>query len=138
MAGELTVTAAQVAAVFPDKCEIVDMLAAVAITAGQAVYQLAAGTVGVADANGSGTLQFRGIALRAAGAGQVVPVLKRGWCAGFSVAAVNCDSALYLSDTAGAIATSAGSTSINVGRVTALSNAARLVYIEADWLRTWS
>lgn len=140
MAGELTVTAAQVAAIYPNKCEIVDMIAAAAIAAGEAVYMTTAGKAGVADANGSGTLQFRGIALKAAAANQVVPVLKRGWVAGFAVSAVNCDSPLYLSDTAGDIATSAGSTTINVGRVVALpdGNATRVVYIEADWLRTWS
>jgi hypothetical protein len=138
MAGELTLTAAQVAAVYPDKAEIVDMIAGATITAGQAVYQTTAGKAGVADANGSGTLQFRGIALRGGAAGQVIPVLKRGHCAGFSVSATNCDTALYLSDTAGSIATSAGSTSIGVGRVVALPDATRVVYVEADWLRTWS
>jgi len=140
MAGELTVTAAQVAAIYPDKAEIVDMIAAAALTAGQPVYMTTTGTVGVADANGSGTTQFRGIALKAAGAAGVVPVLKKGHCAGFAVSAVNCDSALYLSDTAGSIATSAGTLSVQVGRVAALpdGNATRVVYIEADWLRTWA
>jgi len=138
MAGELTLTAAKIAAIYPDKCEIVDIIAAAAVTAGQAIYFDTTGKGNVADANGSGTLQFRGLALRAAGIGQVFPLLKRGHCEGFAVSAVNCDSALYLSDTAGSIATSAGSTSINVGRVVAMPEGTRVVYIEADWLRTWA
>lgn len=141
MAGELTVNTDRISLVDPAKAEVYDFVATAAIGAGEAVYQLATGKVGVADANGSGTLQFRGIALRAAAAGQIVPVLKKGRVYGYAVSAVDCDSPLYLSDTAGDIATSAGSTSINVGRVVALpdsGNLTRVVYIDADWLRTWA
>lgn len=142
MAGELTVTATQVSLIYPDKAEVKDMIAAETITAGEAVYQTAAGLAGVADANSSGKQQFRGIALKTAAAGRVVPVLKKGHVAGFTVSSTNCDSALYLSDTAGDIATSAGTLSVQVGRVTAMPDSAsaptRVVYIEADWLRTWA
>jgi hypothetical protein len=50
----IAVTAAQVGACFPDKAEIVDLIAAAAITAGQAVYQDTNGKANVADANASG------------------------------------------------------------------------------------
>lgn len=140
MAGELALTAAQIAAVYPDRAEIYDVIAAATIAAGEAVYFDSNGKGNVADANGSGTLQFRGICLRAVTAGQVFPLLKRGHCYGYTVSAINGDTVLYLSDTAGDIATSAGSTTINVGRVVALpdGNNTKVVYIDADWLRTWS
>lgn len=137
---DITVTASQVAVVYPDKAEIVQMIASAAITAGQAVYIVAAtGKAGVADANGSGTQQFRGIALNAAAAGGGVSVLKQGHVYGFTLAG-NYDSLAYLSDTAGALADAAGTMTVNVGRVVALPNAdaTKVLYVAADWLRAWS
>lgn len=140
---DVTVTAAQVAPVYPDGqhgTEIVPMKAAAAITAGQAVYQTSSGTANLADANGSGTLQFRGIALEGVAAGQVVNVLKRGACYGFTLSG-NYDSLLYVSNTAGALADAAGATTINAGRVYGLTDhgsLTKVAWIEADWLRTWS
>lgn len=137
---DIALTAAKIGVVYPEKAEIVDFIAAATITAGQAVYQTSAGKVNLADANGSGTLQFRGIALNGGGAGQAISVLKKGHCYGFTVADVAYDAALFLSNTAGALGDSAGATSINCGRVVALpdSSLTKVVYIEADWLRTWS
>ena len=137
---DITVTAAQVAALFPDKAEITDMIAAEAITAGQAVYQDTNGKAGVADANASGKQQFRGIALHAAGAGQAVSVLKRGHVAGFTVSGMNGDALAYLSDTAGYLSTVVGTMTVNCGRVTCLTdgNLTKVLYIDADWLRTWA
>ena len=136
----IALTAAQIAAIFPDKAEITDMIAAAAITAGQAVYQDTNGKAGVADANASGCQQFRGIALNAAGAGQAVSVLVRGHVAGFTVSGMNGDALAYLSDTAGALDTANGTMTVNCGRVTCLtdSNLTKVLYICADWLRTWS
>lgn len=137
---DITVTAAQVGVVYPEKADIFDMIAGATITAGQAVYQTSAGKADLADANGSGTLQFRGIALNGGGAGQAISVLKRGHVYGFTVTSQSYDAALYVSNTAGALADSAGGTTINAGRVVALpdASATKVVYIEADWLRTWS
>ena len=137
---DIAVTTAQVAALFPDKAEIVDMIAVEAITAGQAVYQDTNGKAGVADANASGKQQFRGIALNAAGAGQAVSVLIRGHVAGFTVSGMNGDALAYLSDTVGRIADANGTMTVNVGRVTCLTdgNLTKVLYICADWLRTWS
>lgn len=138
---DITVTAAKVGVVYPEKAEIFDGIAGATITAGQALYfDSTAGTLKLADANGSGTLQFRGIALNGGGAGQAISVLKEGHCYGFTVTSASYDAALYLSNTAGALADSAGGTSINCGRVVALpdSSLTKVVYIEADWLRTWS
>ena len=137
---DIALTAAQIAAVYPDKAEIVDMIAAAAITAGQAVYIDSNGKANLADANGSGTIQFRGIALNAAGAGQAVSVLKQGHVYGFTISGLAYDAILYLSNTAGALADSAGGTSVICGRVTAMpdNSLTKVAYITADWCRTWS
>lgn len=137
---DITVTPAQVAALFPDKAEIVDMIAAEAITAGLAVYQDTNGKAGIADANASGKQQFRGIALNGAGAGQAVSVLVRGHVAGFTVSGMNGDALAYLSDTAGALGTANGTMTVNCGRVACLTDSSltKVLYICADWLRTWS
>lgn len=136
---DIALTAAQIGAVF-ESAEIVDMIAAVAITKGQAVYQTTSGTAGVADANDSGKEQFRGIALEAASIGKVVPVLKRGHCYGFTLTNQSHDDALYLSDTAGVIADSNGTMNVKIGRVVAMpdNDLTKVVYIEADWVTVWS
>lgn len=137
---DITVTAAQVAAVFPDKAEIVDMIAAETITAGQAVFLDTNGKAQLADANAAGEQQFRGIALTGGGAGQGISVLKRGHVYGFTVSGMAYDAIAYLSDTAGALGTTAGTMTVNAGRVVPLSDASltKVLYIDADWLRTWS
>ena len=137
---DIDYTTAQVAVVYPGRAEIYDFLAGATIEAGQAVYQTSTGTVGLADANGSGTLQFRGIALTGGGSGQAISVLKRGHVYGFDLSALDEDALLYLSDTAGDLSSTVGSTTINCGRVTRLTdaNASQVAYIEADWLRDWS
>ncbi len=138
---DIVVTAAKVGLVDTQGNDVYDGIAGASITAGQAVYfDATAGTLKLADANGSGTLQFRGIALNTVGAGQAVSYVKRGRLYGFAVTGLNYDAALYLSNTAGALGDSAGATSINCGRVVPLSDSSltKVVYIEADWLRTWS
>lgn len=136
---DIALTAAKIGAVY-DTAEIIDMIAAAAITKGQAVYQTTSGTVGVADANDSGKEQFRGIALEAASIGKVVPVLKRGHIYGFTLTSQTHDDQLLLSDTPGVIADSNGTMTVPVGRVVALpdSSLTKVAYIEADWATQWS
>jgi len=136
---DIAVTAAQVAALFPDRAEITTLIAAATITAGQAVYQNTDGKAAVADANASGAQQFRGIALNGGGAGQAIDVLIRGHVAGFTVSGMNGDAIAYLSDTAGALGTTNGTMTVNCGRVTCLPDGnLKVLYICADWLRAWS
>jgi len=135
---DVTVTATRIAPVFPDEAEIFDMVAAAAITAGQAIYQDSNGKAAVADANaGSSKEKFRGIALNAAGIGQAVSVLKKGHIYGFTLSGAY-DSLVYLSDTAGALADAPSTTnSVPVGRVVALSDSSltKILYIDAAWVR---
>jgi hypothetical protein len=111
--------------------------AAAAITAGQAVYKLAAGTVGVADANGSSTQQYRGIALNAASAGEACQVAYFGPVEGFTLAG-NVDTLVYLSDTAGELADSAGTMTVPVGRVDMRDDGTKFLFTDVNWLAAWS
>lgn len=137
----ITRTAAQIGPIFPEAAEIFDVIAAEAITAGAALHQVAAsGRFGLADANAAGKQQFRGLALMKKGANQAVSILKRGHVGGFDVSALAYDAPVYLSDTVGELDTAAGTLAVQVGRVVAMPDAARtkVLYIEADWLRTWA
>ncbi len=138
--GVIAPTATQVAPAFLEKAEIYDFIAVEAITAGQAVYVDSNGKAGLADADNAGHFQFSGIALNKAAAGRVVSVLKKGHVYGFAVSGLNCDVPLYVSNTAGAIEDGAGGTSVIVGRVQALTDKAgtKVLYIDADWVRTWA
>lgn len=133
---DITRTAAQIGVVFPDTAEIYDFVAAATIEKGQPVYITSAGKVNLADANGSGTDTFRGIALTGGGAGQAISVLKRGHIYGYSISALAYDAVVYVSNTAGELADGAGSTSLTVGRVVPLSDAGNLtkvLYVSATW-----
>lgn len=118
----ITVTAAQVAPVDPSKASIRNYIAGVALTKGVPVYiDGTTGKVNIADANGSGTKQFRGITLDAAGAGQAVRVLEAGDVYGFTLSGAY-DSIVYLSDTAGSLDDAAGTVTVICGRVAPMSD----------------
>lgn len=141
MANEIAITAAQIAPVFPELAEIYDYIAAETITKGQAVcFNATYGTVEVADANLAGNQQFRGIALEGGAAGQVIPVLIRGHCAGFTLSGMSYDDIAYLSDTVGALSTAVGTMTVNCGRVVGLADKdkTKVLFIAADYLRAWS
>jgi hypothetical protein len=122
--GDIALTAAKVAAVFPTKAEIFDGIAGVTITAGQAVYIIAAsGKLGLADEDASAEASYVfGIALNGGGAGQAISVLRRGHCGGFTLSGVNYALPVSLSATAGALLDTGATTNI-VARVMALSDA---------------
>lgn len=122
--GDIAVTAAQVAPVFPEKAEIFTGIAGVTITAGQAVYIIAtSGLLGLADEDASAEASFVwGIALNGGGAGQAINVLRRGHCYGFTVSSLNAALPCSLSATAGALLDTGATTNI-VGRVVALTDA---------------
>jgi hypothetical protein len=135
----IAVTAAKVAVVKPSEAKIVPYIAGATITAGQAVYRYTDGTAKLADADGSGTYQPRGIALNGGGAGQAIDVLEDGDVYGFTLTSMNADAIAYLSNTAGGLATAAGSHSAAVGRVVCLTDkdATKVLHVfaqnEADW-----
>lgn len=137
---DIAITAAQVEAIDPLQAEIHNFVAAATITQGQIVYMTTSGTVGVADANDSGKEQARGVALNGGGAGQAISVLKRGRCAGFTVSGVNASAPLYLSDTAGALGSTAGTMTVVCGIVTTMpdKDATDVFYADFRWRDNWS
>lgn len=132
---DLTVTAAQVGMLDPQKCETWNFRAGATITAGQAIYQNSSGRGDLADASVAGTAGFRGIALNGGGAGQAITVLKKGAVYGFGVSGLAYDLEIFLSDTAGALADAAGTVSTHAGRVVSVSDndATKVLYVEASW-----
>jgi hypothetical protein len=135
----VAVTAAQVRPIDPLKATIRSYIAVAAITKGQAVYITTVGKVGLADSDGSGTRQFRGIALDTVGAGQAVGVLHDGEIAGFTVSGLNCDSLVYVGTVAGALITGTGGAA--AARVVAMTdgpNATKVLRVFTRWSADWS
>lgn len=129
---DLVSTEAAVAVIFPLKSIIHTGIAAVALTAGQAVYMDSSGDVDLADASAAGTATARGIVLESAGAGQAIDFCERGWLNGFTLSQAY-DAAIYLSDTAGALADAAGTVSVLCGRVLAMTDKARTKVLAVDF-----
>lgn len=132
---DIVVTAAKVASQADTQTR--SYKAAATITAGQAVYILAAGTVGLADATtgGGALLQWRGIALNGGSAGDPIRVAWEGPVEGFTLAG-NVDTPLYLSNTAGAIADAAGDVNIKVGRVSMRDDGTKFLWVDPADVRT--
>lgn len=132
----ITVTAAQVAVLYPSKSEIYSLEAAEAITKGQAVYVNSNGKAALADASAAGTLITVGIALDSVGAGQALSVLKAGFVAGATLTGLAYGDPVYVSDTAGGLDTAAGTVSKVIGRVAPVNQAGNIqkaLYIQSDW-----
>lgn len=132
---DITVTAAKVAGNLDTLTR--SYKAAETITAGQAVYKLADGTVGIADANGSGKQQYRGIALNGGGTGEAIQVAYFGAVEGFTLAG-NVDTFLYLSDTAGSLADSNGTMNVKAGRVDMRDDGTKFLFTDVSWLVAWA
>lgn len=143
MAGDVTVTAALVGLVDPEKATVKTYIAGSTITKGQAVAVDTDGTCDPADASTGGgyLIQFRGIALNGGGAGQAIDVCEDGELYGFTLTGLNVGAILYLSNTAGALYQGGtGDVSVICGRISALADkSATLVarihvpWAAADW-----
>ncbi len=130
---EIALTASKIAPVFTDPglAEIHTVICSETITAGEALYILANGTVGVADGNVDSKDEPQYVALQGGVAGQRIPGLRRGHVYGFTVSGVNCGTVVNLSDTPGDFQYGAGDEA--VGRVVVLPGGAaadRVIYFE--------
>lgn len=136
----IAIVATEVALVDPLTATVRSRTLTEAVTKGQAVYILTTGKAGVADANVGGKLQFRGIALNAGAAGETIDICQEGELFGFTLTALDYDVIVYLSDTAGALDTAAGSTTVQTGRVVPVNDKdlTRVLHIQSDMLRDWS
>jgi len=143
MANEVALTAAQIGVVDPIKATIRSYTAGSTITKGQAVAINTDKFVDPADASTGGALliQFRGIALNAAAAGQPVDVLHDGEMYGFTVSSLTSGDVLYLSNTVGALSTVAGDVNVKCGVVVALNDAPTYTYVVrifTTWSTVWA
>jgi hypothetical protein len=70
-----------------------------------------------ADANGSGTVACFGVSTHPVVAGQALTAIRVGLMDGWALAGLDYGALVYVSNTAGALADAAGSTSIAIGQV---------------------
>lgn len=134
---DLTFTSNKVRNASPVNQSIVhDFIAAVAISAGQALYINSDGKAALADASAAGTAVCVGIALETVSAGQVVPCLYQGFCEGFTLTSVAYGTLISVSDTAGDLDNGAGSPTVAapVGRVMPASDGAltKLLFVDCS------
>lgn len=134
---DISLTAAQIAAVFPDEATIFEGVAGATITAGQVVRFNTSGKLALADADAGSSAEIAcGVALNGGGAGQAISVLKSGHVAGFTVSSMAYGAAAYLSDTAGALADAPSTTNaIRFGSIVPLSDATptKVLFVDFDW-----
>lgn len=118
---DLALTAAQIAVVDPGNAEIVPIIAAETITAGESLFQDTDGKAQLADANVAGEQQTRYLALEGASAGYALNALRRGRVYGFTITQAY-DAPIFQSDTPGALADAAGTLEVPVGIVVGLTD----------------
>jgi len=134
MANEIALTAANIRDASPVGMAVkVNLIAAVAITAGQVVYMNTSGKAALADASDAGTAVAIGVALEGASIGQPVPILAQGFVAGFTLTSETYGELLFLSNTAGAVDDGGGSPTVAapIGRVWSIgdSDATKVIFV---------
>ena len=137
----ITLTAAQISVVDPIKAVIRNYVTGVAVTRGVPVYVVGStGKLAIADGNGSGTKQVRGVTLDAGGIGAGIRVLEYGDVFGYDLSGLDYDAVVYLSDTAGSLDTATGTVTVIIGRVAPMTDAAltkvlrvQTMISKADW-----
>jgi len=121
---DVTVTADQVGLVDPIKAYVKSYKCGEAITKGAIVAMNTDGTLMIADSTDGAVdykfEQVQGVALQAGAAGAYIDVCQDGDVYGFSVSGLNAGAILWLSQTAGKLATTDVGATTYVGRVTAL------------------
>ena len=118
---DLALTASKIALTNPQEAEVDFAICAVAVTAGQSLFVNSDGKAALADANVSGAQQTRHLALEAGAIGQSISVLTRGRVFGFTITQAY-DAPIFQSDTAGALGDSAGTLTVPIGIIKAISD----------------
>lgn len=118
---DLALTAAQISLSKPQEAEVDFAICAVAVTTGQSLYVDANGKAALADANAGGAQQTRALALEGGAIGQSISILKRGRVFGFTITQAY-DAPIFQSDTAGALADAAGTLTVPVGVIEAITD----------------
>lgn len=110
-------------------------VAAVDLVPGDLVYIDSTGKANKAAGGVAGTAVVAGVALKPASAGFGVTCMVQGSVYGFDLAAVAFGAQVFLSNTAGALDTAAGTVSFVVGRVLPVGNAEKALFVNlpAAW-----
>lgn len=121
----------------PDQAEMFDGLlpASGAPTNGQAVYfHATTGRLMQSSAGAEGTAKVAGVLVQ--NNGRAGTYITRGRVGGFNLSALNYGASVYLSNTAGKLADSAGTTSVKVGVVVPMSDqdATKVLFVNAPEL----
>lgn len=114
---DITRTAAKVALTKPLDSMVTTVIAAEAFTAGQPGYVHSDGKAYVSDANDGTDNKVDGIAAKPASAGEGVDLVHYGPLTGYTLTSQAYKAVIYVSNTAGELADSAGGTSLPVGIV---------------------
>jgi hypothetical protein len=115
---DITLTATAIAPYMVEECQIRSRTLAATVTAGQPVYYDTNGKANPTDADsGTGRAHnFDGIALDAGAAGNTVRVLEEGWVYGYDLSGVAYNDPVFLSATAGTLATTTTASGVQVGK----------------------
>ncbi|KKL89124.1 hypothetical protein LCGC14_1917830 [marine sediment metagenome] len=134
---DLAITAANIEVIKPEDAEIVQIVVAETVTAGQPVFINSDGQGALADANASGERQARALTLQAGVANQSISCLKQGYVEGFTLSSQAFDDPIFLSDTVGVLGDSAGTVTVPVGLVAPIakdaSTISKVLYLRFRW-----
>lgn len=134
---DLAVVVAKVSPTKPEDAEIIQVIVAETVTAGQPLFFDSNGKGQLADANAANEQQARCLTLEAGTAGQSVSCLKQGWVEGFTLTDQSFDDPIFVSDTVGVLADAGGTLDVPVGLVAPLakdaSTISKLLYLRFRW-----
>ncbi len=134
---DLAITAANISVVKPEDAEIVQVVVAEVVTAGQPLFFDSNGKGQLADANASGEQQARCLTLEAGVANQSISCLKQGYVEGFTLSSQSFDDPIFVSDTVGVLADSVGTLTVPVGLVAPIakdsSTISKVLYLRFRW-----
>lgn len=134
---DLAITAANISPAKPEDAEIVQVVVAETVTAGQPLFFDSNGKGQLADANAAGERQARCLTLEGGVANQSISCLRRGFVEGFTLTSQAFDDTIYLSDTVGVLADAAGTVTVPVGLVAPIakdsSTISKIFYADFRW-----
>ncbi len=134
---DLAITVANISVIKPEDAEVVQVVVAETVTAGQPLFFDSNGKGQLADANAAGERQARCLTLEAGLTNQSVSCLKRGFVEGFTLTDQSFDDPIFLSDTVGVLADAAGTVTVPVGLVGTIakdsSTISKILYLDFRW-----
>ena len=134
---DLAITVANISVIKPEDAEIVQVVVAETVTAGQPLFFDSNGKGQLADANAAGERQARCLTLEAGLANQSISCLKQGFVEGFTLTSQSFDDPIFLSDTVGVLADAAGTVTVPVGLVAPIakdsSTISKILYLRFRW-----